>query len=99
MDLPDLRGRTALVTGAGRGIGRATARRLAQSGAAVVLTARGSRQIDEAAAEIRDGGGEASAYALDIAQGEEVRRMIEQIGGVDILVNNAGVIEPIAPIA
>jgi NAD(P)-dependent dehydrogenase (short-subunit alcohol dehydrogenase family) len=96
---PDLGGKTALVTGGGRGIGRATAVALSRCGARVVLTARGRAEIEVVAAEIERGGGQARAIPADISWEEDVRRLFEEAGTIDILVNNAGVIQPIAPLA
>jgi NAD(P)-dependent dehydrogenase (short-subunit alcohol dehydrogenase family) len=90
-----LSGRVALVTGAGRGIGRATAVALAAAGAAVVCTARSVDELDAAAAEIRDAGGEAAALACDLSDRSQalglVERAVSPFGPIDILVNNAGV--------
>ncbi len=96
---PDLRGRTALVTGAGRGIGRATALALSGCGARVVLTARGSEAIEAVAAEIATTGGQALALAGDVSHIDDVQALFARAADVDILVNNAGVIGPIAPVA
>lgn len=91
----ELSGRTALVTGAGRGIGRATALGLARAGASVALGARTVAEIEAVAAEVRGLGGRAAAGACDVSRPDEVRRLFEQaraeLGPVDILVNAAGV--------
>lgn len=96
----DLSGRTALVTGASRGIGEATARRLALAGANVVLLARTAADIERIAGEIGPG---ALPLVADVADWPSVEaavaRAVERFGGIDILVNNAGVIDPIARIA
>ena len=88
-------GRTALVTGAGRGIGRATVLGLARAGASVALGARTVAEIEAVAAEVRGLGGRAAAGACDVSRPDEVRRLFEQaraeLGPVDILVNAAGV--------
>ena len=95
----DLKGKTALITGASRGIGEATARVLAKSGANVVLTARSEADIRRIAADI---GSAALAIACDVADYAQVRRATLQaakhFGGLDILVNNAGLIDPISRI-
>jgi len=85
-----LDGRTALVTGAGRGIGRACAIALARAGAEVWLIARTRGEIDDAAAEIRVAGGEAHALACDVTNSDDIRKAIAAIPVLDVLVNNAG---------
>jgi 3-oxoacyl-[acyl-carrier protein] reductase len=94
-----LEGRTALVTGASRGLGRAIALRLAQAGAAVGVNYL--EQAEAAAAvvgEIRAHGGRALAAKADVAEPAQVRDMVARVtvelGDVDILVNNAGVSRP-----
>lgn len=83
-------GRTALVTGAGRGIGRACATALAQAGAEVWLMARTQSEIAAAAAEIRASGGNAHALVCDVTKSDEMRKAIAAIPVLDVLVNNAG---------
>ncbi|HZS75325.1 MAG TPA: SDR family oxidoreductase [Ktedonobacteraceae bacterium] len=87
----------AIITGAGRGIGRATALRFAREGAKVVLFSRSADNLDEVASEIRGQGGKALAVAGDVSREEDVRRLFEQAmaayGRVDILVNCAGIVE------
>jgi 2-hydroxycyclohexanecarboxyl-CoA dehydrogenase len=88
-----LSGRTAIVTGAGQGIGRAVARCLGQRGAHVVISGRTRAKLDSVVAEIRASGGEAVAVLGDVADrgtaDATVAAAIEAFGGVDILVNNA----------
>ena len=90
-----LQNQTAIVTGAGRGIGRATALALAREGANVTLAARTAAEIEAVAGEIRALGREALAIPTDVADKAAVQAMVAQtidrFGAVDILVNNAGV--------
>ena len=87
--------RTALVTGASRGIGRACALALSQSGIRVALAARTADQLDELASEIRAQGREAFPVALDLASADSIKeataRTAKEFGRIDILVNNAGI--------
>lgn len=90
-----LAGNVAIVTGAGKNIGKAIALALAQDGAAVVVNGRGDRPIiEETAQEIRAAGGKAMPYLADISNPEAVAAMVEaavgEFGGVDIAVCNAG---------
>ncbi|GGV32395.1 dehydrogenase [Actinomadura cremea] len=87
--------KVALVTGANKGIGRATAERLAALGMTVLLGARDARRGEEAAAAVRAAGGDAHAVALDVTDPATVReaaRLVgERFGRLDVLVNNAGI--------
>ena len=88
-------GRVALVTGASQGIGRACALRLAKSGASVAAAARNREKLEEVVGEIAAAGGQAAAFALDVADEEQIKSVfkavIAQFGKIDILVNNAGI--------
>ena len=86
MTFASLEGKTALVTGASRGIGRAIATELAAGGAAVVLGYRSGK--DEAEALAKELGGR--AVQADVSDAEDARRLVEEAGDIDILVNNAG---------
>src|SRR5713101_5953308 len=91
----DLSARTALVTGASRGIGEAIARRLAECGANVLCAARSVDRVNEIATEITNAGGRAAGVQLDITSAnvrDRVREMLDQ-QPIDILVNNAGITE------
>ena len=90
-----LDGTVAIVTGAGKNIGKAIAEALANDGAAVVVNGRGDRAIVEATAkEIRAAGGRAMPYLADVSKADAVAAMVDaavsEFGGVDIAVNNAG---------
>lgn len=90
-----LDGKVALVTGAGRGAGRAIALRLARESAAVALLARSAEQLAAVAREIEASGGQALVTPADVADAEAVERAVAAIearfGGLDALVNNAGI--------
>src|SRR5512139_135857 len=91
----ELKGKTAIVTGAGRGIGEGIALVLAREGANVVLTARKMDEIAAVAKKIKSQGGEAMPFKADSAKKADVQAMaaatVKQFGAIDILVNNAGI--------
>ncbi|HMD63071.1 MAG TPA: SDR family oxidoreductase [Stellaceae bacterium] len=89
-----LGGKTALVTGAGRGIGRAVALALADAGAELVLVSRTASELDEVAGAIKSGGGRAQPLVLDVTRSDAVRAAFAGLGRLDILVNNAGINRP-----
>lgn len=84
------------MTGAARGIGAATASRLARAGAMVVISDVVEEAAEQTAKKIREAGGQACAFAADVSQREQVEalmdRVVERFGHLDILVNNAGII-------
>src|SRR5262245_19406703 len=97
----NLAGQNAVVTGGGRGIGRAIARGLASAGAAVAVVARTETQVAQTVDMIRNSGGRAIAVVADIADPRSVEPMAmeveRQFGHVDLLVNNAGDSGPFGP--
>ena len=93
-DLPDLTGQTAVVTGAGSGIGRSLTRLLAERGAQVHLADRDAPAVEAGAREVREAGGRATAHVVDVANAAAVHRLADAVfadGPVDLLCNNAGI--------
>lgn len=88
-----LAGKTAVVTGAGRGLGQSMALCLARAGAHVVLCSRSKDQLDETARLIAADGGQSTVQPLDISQPDDVAAVFEQLEQVDIVVNAAAIIE------
>jgi NAD(P)-dependent dehydrogenase (short-subunit alcohol dehydrogenase family) len=97
----DLTGKTAIVTGGGKGIGRQMAQGLAEAGANLVLCARNAERCKQAAGELEALGVRALGLACDVRDPEQVRRVVEttvgELGGVDVLVNNAGTVWGASP--
>ncbi|MFZ0638560.1 MAG: SDR family oxidoreductase [Candidatus Acidiferrales bacterium] len=97
-----LAGQVAIITGGGRGIGRAIALRFAREGAAVLLAARTQSQINGVGAELKAAGHKAAAIVADVSQESDCQAIAsaahKQFGHVDILVNNAGVLGPVKPV-
>jgi NAD(P)-dependent dehydrogenase (short-subunit alcohol dehydrogenase family) len=91
-----IKNRVAIITGAGRGVGRATAQLFAREGARVVLFSHTPSHLDETAAAIRDARGQVLAVQGDVAQEEDVQKLFQQVrdtyGHLDILVNCAGIV-------
>ena len=96
MSLFDLSGKTAIVTGGGKGIGRQMAEGLAEAGANLVLCARNAERCEQAAAELEQLGVRALGLGCDVRDPEQVQAVVARtaadFGGVDILVNNSGVV-------
>ena len=85
-----LDGRTALVSGAGRGIGRACALALAEAGAEVLLLSRTAKELEQAVSEIESTGGRAEAIVCDVTDSQAVKKVFAGLASLDVLVNNAG---------
>ena len=96
-----LEGQVAVITGAGRGIGRAIALAYAREGAKLALAARNEEELEQGVAAVSEIGGEAVAFRTDVTSqvGTErlARRTVERFGRIDVLVNNAGTSGPIGP--
>lgn len=94
-----LEGKVALVTGGGRGIGRAIAIRFAREGAAVMVTSRTAGELERVVQEIMREGGKAASISGDASRENDVHRIVAatraQFGPVDVLVNNAGIYGPV----
>jgi 3-hydroxybutyrate dehydrogenase len=97
-----LEGKVAIITGGGRGIGRAIARRFASEGAAVLIAARTEIELRAVVAEVAEAGGRAAYVTADVAREADCARIVtaarERFGSVDILVNNAGDYGPVKPV-
>lgn len=98
----EFEGKVAIVTGAGRGMGRAIALRLARGGAAVIVNDVRSEEAQKVVREIEAEGGRALAYVADVADYQAVKAMVDaavsEFGTVDILVNNAGILRATQPL-
>ncbi|HEY4682116.1 MAG TPA: SDR family NAD(P)-dependent oxidoreductase [Candidatus Acidoferrales bacterium] len=94
-----LQGKVALITGGGRGIGRAIALRFAREGAAVMVTSRTAPELEKVVHEILRAGGKAAGMAADVASESDVQKVVTatraQLGPIDVLVNNAGIYGPL----
>jgi len=91
----NIKGKVVVITGASSGMGEAAAKHLSALGATVVLGARRGDRIEKLAKEIKDNGGKALAFAVDVTQRDQVKKLVdatvEQFGRVDVLLNNAGI--------
>lgn len=98
-----LRGQVAIVTGGGRGLGRAVAEALASQGASVVVASRNAPELDEVVMAVKKAGGRALAQTADVSDDRQVQELVlateRWVGPATILVNNAGTVEPLAPLA
>jgi NAD(P)-dependent dehydrogenase (short-subunit alcohol dehydrogenase family) len=98
-----LKGQVAIVTGGGRGLGRAVAEMLASQGASVVVASRNAPELDDVVRAIRKAGGHALAQTADVADERQVEELVlateRWVGPASILVNNAGMIDPLATLA
>ena len=97
-----LEGKVAIITGAGRGIGRSIALAMARDGAKIAVTGRTKERRDKVAKEIIADGGDARPFVLDVTKDEEVFIAVQQVletwGQIDILVNSAGIIQYHTPV-
>jgi NAD(P)-dependent dehydrogenase (short-subunit alcohol dehydrogenase family) len=95
MLMKTLEGKTALITGASKGLGKAMALALGQAGARLVLASRNLQQLKETATAVRDLGGEAAVFQTDVTEEVQVAKLAEEVardcGRIQILINNAGV--------
>lgn len=98
----DFKGKVALVTGGGHGIGREISESLAKHGAAVAITGRTQGRLDETVAAIEKAGGKAISFSADVADEQAIRSLVaeteKQLGSIDFLVSNAGVDGPFGPL-
>jgi NAD(P)-dependent dehydrogenase (short-subunit alcohol dehydrogenase family) len=97
-----LKGKVAIITGSGRGLGRAAAIAMARQGAAVVVLSRTPAELEEVTGTIVSSGGRAVFVEADVSKPGDVKRAVERaasdFGGVDILMNNAGIVGPFNPL-
>jgi NAD(P)-dependent dehydrogenase (short-subunit alcohol dehydrogenase family) len=98
-----LRSKVALITGAGRGIGRAITIEFAKEGAKLAINSRSRNELEETADLVRKVGGEVYARTADVSVAVQSRRFVEgaysEYGRIDVLVNNAGILGPVGPLA
>lgn len=101
--MTEFKGKAAIITGASRGIGRATAEEFSRLGVAVTIASRSADSVRPVAEAIERAGGQAEAMACDVTRYDDVAALVgrcrERFGSLDILVNNAGLIDPITRLA
>ncbi|HEX9758937.1 MAG TPA: SDR family NAD(P)-dependent oxidoreductase [Nitrospiria bacterium] len=97
-----LQGRIALITGGSKGIGRSLAQLFSEEGAKLIICSRTEHDIQNVARQLKQGGGEVYAEALDISDGKRLENFIQkgekEIGPIDILINNASLLGPMVPL-
>jgi NAD(P)-dependent dehydrogenase (short-subunit alcohol dehydrogenase family) len=97
-----LNDKVAVVTGGGRGIGRAIAKKFAAEGASLVVTARSEKEIEEVSSQIQSAGGKATSVIADVSRENECEKIVryarKTFGAIHILVNNAGALGPVQPV-
>lgn len=95
LEIFSLKGKTAVVTGAGKGLGEAIATAMGQAGADLVLASRNQERLEKVAMEIRSEGGKCITVKMDVLKRDDVQSMVDkaliEFGKIDILVNNAGI--------
>lgn len=93
----NIKGKVIVITGASSGLGEATAKRLSEEGASIVLAARRTKRIEKLAADIKEKGGKVLAITTDVTDVEQVRKLVNkavsEFGRIDVMINNAGLMQ------